>query len=83
MTDSNAEEALQLLSDLFHDARVFLAMDVLRKLENFLETDFDHALNRNMKSSPTLDLINSLKLKNERLEKTLHDTESVSMRMRN
>lgn len=75
MKADNAEEILQLVLDLFGDARVFVAVEVLEKLENFLKTE-PMDLKR-FNDPATIDLLHDLKDKNARLKKTLEDTETV------
>lgn len=81
VNSDNAEEMLQLVLDLFGDARVFVAIEVLEKLENFLKVETGHPVLTRFNEPATVDLLHDLRDKHGRLQKTLEDTETVGLVM--
>lgn len=79
MTSENVDEALQLAIHLFEDTRVFLAVDVYEKVENFLKEEPNHPIQTKLNTPAMQTLIANMKDKDDRLKQTLSDVESVSM----
>lgn len=77
MNSGNVDEVLSRILELFGDARVFLAMEVLEKIENYLKTEPNHPVLEKLDSLSIRDILRSLRDKNDRLRKTLQDTETV------